>query len=596
MSLPGARALYIGSMLATFQASDAPRPASAVLICPPFGNIEVCSYRPRRDWSRALAQDGHPTLRIDLPGTGDSDGGPGDPARLAAWVDGVTSAASWLHETSGCERVCALGIGLGGLVAYRAAAEGAELADLVLWAVPARGRTLVRELRALSGLEASASETREVGGQSLPEGFLASAGFVLSAETIAELEALDLTELTLPAETRRRILLLGRDGIPADARLRGALEVAAVTLEVAPGEGYGAMVSDPQRAQPPREVFARVSSWLADGDRADTDAPTPGGGEPPVSGAEHMDLTVDGVAVRETPQTFEQSFGQLFGVLSAPRDRPESPAQECVVLLNAGAQRRIGPNRMWVEMARRWAARGTPTLRVDLAGIGDGDSDGTELVEDAGFYDVAFVDQVRAVLDDLVARGLPARFVLAGLCSGAYWSLHAALVDPRVVGAFMVNPKALFWDPRLDGVREARNLRKVQDPATWAKLLRGDITAQRVRTIGSGVGVAIGGLPARLSDRRRRRTGVQDDLARALEHLRNSGQQLLVAFTSQEPLLRELEADGRLQRLREAANVRVELVPIPLESHTLEPIPLQRAVHRVVDEALQRLTRSGRVA
>ena len=55
---------------------------------------------------------------------------------------------------------------------------------------------------------------------------------------------------------------------------------------------------------------------------------------------------------------------------------PVGPAVDlCAVWLNAGPQRRIGPNRMWVETARRWAALGVPSVRVDLAAIGDADGD-----------------------------------------------------------------------------------------------------------------------------------------------------------------------------------------------------------------------------
>ena len=47
----------------------------SVLICPPFGWEDFCSYRSRLAWAQALAAErATPTLRIDLPATGDSGG------------------------------------------------------------------------------------------------------------------------------------------------------------------------------------------------------------------------------------------------------------------------------------------------------------------------------------------------------------------------------------------------------------------------------------------------------------------------------------------------------------------------------------------
>jgi len=58
----------------------------------------------------------------------------------------------------------------------------------------------------------------------------------------------------------------------------------------------------------------------------------------------------------------------LSGVLTEPLGSGEGVL--CAILLNAGAVRRIGHHRMWVEVARRWAARGVPTLRLDVVGVG----------------------------------------------------------------------------------------------------------------------------------------------------------------------------------------------------------------------------------
>jgi hypothetical protein len=242
---------------------------------------------------------------------------------------------------------------------------------------------------------------------------------------------------------------------------------------------------------------------------------------------------------------------------------------------------------MWVELARRWAARGVPTLRIDLAGIGDADGDLESLREDEGFYTSRFVGETRKVLDALAARGLPDRFVLAGLCSGAYWSLHAALQDERVVGAYMVNSRALFWDWRIPRVRNARNVRKVIDASTWQKLLRGEIAAQRLGDVVHDLGVAARTLPVRSWSRRRLGRGA-DELDAALDSLERAGVELLAVFTAKEPLLEELERDGRLARMTQRPNIRLERIPGPLVSHTLEPLSLQRAVHEALDRALDR--------
>ena len=93
----------------------------------------------------ALAEHGFVTLRIDLPGTGDSVGETEAPARADSWIRAIEAAAAWLRGRRGAERVAAIGIGLGGLLPVQAAAGGSRIDELVLWGVPSRGREAVLE-------------------------------------------------------------------------------------------------------------------------------------------------------------------------------------------------------------------------------------------------------------------------------------------------------------------------------------------------------------------------------------------------------------------------------------------------------------------
>ncbi|MDQ6776593.1 MAG: hypothetical protein M3071_10350 [Actinomycetota bacterium] len=572
---------------------------TAVIFCPPFGWDEVCSYRSLRDWADRLAAAGYPCLRLSFPGTGDSGGGPRDPGRVAAWTAAVETAGSWLRHASSCRRVVVVGIGLGGLVAYLAVAAGARIDDLVLWGTPARGRALVRQLRAFSKLEESQVFAGLEPPAPLPTGEVEAGGFLLSPETSHDLDGIDLSATSLPAASSRRVLLLERDGIAVDARLKEHLEAAGLEVTVAPGRGYAAMTSHPQRATPPRAVMARLAAWLDE-----ASAPTPSAAGPsalPAGARTSAEIEVGGALIKETPLTVPQSFGNLAGVLVEPIGQREPGL--CLVLVNAGAVRAIGPNRMWVELARRWAARGVPTFRLDVEGIGDADGAITPYADDEGLYVGELVPQVLAALDELQRRGLGDRFVLAGLCGGAYWCFHAALRDPRVTTALMLNPRRLFWDPALTPARDFRwlvvnrtarqLLARVLNPATWLKIHM-EASGARVRAL--VLWMLAAPMRALVSRAVRGPTGqvASGGFNEAFDRLEATGKRVMVMFSSDEPLQFELVHSGQLASLERRDNVTLENVAV--RDHTCRPISAQREVHAILDRALEREFELNRIA
>jgi alpha-beta hydrolase superfamily lysophospholipase len=572
-----------------------------VLICPPFGWEEICSYRARRAWAECLAREGRPTLRIDLPGSGDSGGEPDDDGRLQSWSDAIATAARWLAEEGEHSSVASIGIGLGGLALCMALADGAPVEEIVLWGTPSRGSRLVRELRAFARLESAQLALGDERAAPPPaDGSVEAGGFRLSAQSTGALEALDVTELPLHAPHPRRALALGRDGLEADARLLEHLRTVGVEVTALAGPGYGAMMAEPQEARAPLEVFAAVGAWLRE-------SPTeegPPGESPPKAGpleeppleeghgatarrdgagaSSAIELELGGERVRERTLTVEQDFGRLFGILSTPASVAAAPLT--AVILNAGAMRHTGPSRMWVEIARRWSARGVATLRLDLEGIGDADGDESRFSKVDELYVPGLVDQVLAALDVLERDGVGHRFVLLGLCSGAYWSFYGALQDERVVAAFMLNPQTLFFEASQETVRE---LRKVfLSRSSWLRLVRGDAKLTRLATLARKLPTDLATAVRRLLSRLGAPHEGADPLDRALAQLEQADKRVLFVFSGEELLHQELERAGRMDRLEAQPHVRVEL--IAGKDHTLRPSASRVEAHAALDRALER--------
>jgi hypothetical protein len=80
--------------------------------------------------------------------------------------------------------------------------------------------------------------------------------------------------------------------------------------------------------------------------------------------------------------------------------------------------------------------------------------------------------------------------------------------------------------------------------------------------------------------------GLGDAIDDALGQLRDRDVQTLLLLSLGEPLSDDLRDDGRIDRLAEWPNLRLE--GIPLEDHIFRPVWAQRHVHRALDEALTR--------
>jgi hypothetical protein len=152
--------------------------------------------------------------------------------------------------------------------------------------------------------------------------------------------------------------------------------------------------------------------------------------------------------------------GILVGVLTQPdKLRPNASV---VVMSNVGLNHRVGPQRVWVELARRLAHRGIPAFRFDVSGLGDS-APRTELLND---IDRSVLDLEDAL--DWLAANVTDRFELVSLCSGIDNAHRVAVRDVRVRTAVFLD--GYTYETAQSLVRKTV-LRWVDLPR-WKRLLR----------------------------------------------------------------------------------------------------------------------------
>lgn len=593
--LPRAVPFYFGPAdLRLFGWYHAPagKPAGpVVVICPPLGYDMVVSYRGLRHLAEATAAAGMPTFRFDYHGTGDSAGSDYQAGRVDAWLASVEATIEEAKRQTGADEVALVGVRLGSLLAMHTAALRTDVAALVAWAPVHSGRARVRELRAfeklMSGYDPMPGD--------MPEGAVAAAGFIFTAESVTRLGALDVKELQrAPAP---QVMIIPRDDVPTDDKLGVALEALGARVTRAPLKGFAMMTRDAHATEVPVEAIHGIVTWLQGAaPAAPLRAPMPPQPlpEPVESGTDLMGLVLPGTVVPITERPFHAHDGRLFGILTLPA--AGQPTRPPIILANAGAVHRIGSNRLYVTAARAWAERGFPVLRLDIGGLGDSAAYG-DMIENDTYSSraVADIGEAAAALRGLYGdRGV----IVGGLCAGAHAAFHAALELDGIAGIVMLNPIVFHWKPS-DALDVAawmtyQQVRQYQQSATrldsWGRLLSGQVDLRRLGTTllqrtGDRVRAGVGAIAKEL---RRVAAGEPpgDDAGKDLARICDRGTDVLLLFSEGDPGLDfvRLHHRGALRRLGRRPNFTLSVIPIA--GHTFTAIPAQRAVLASVTDHL----------
>ncbi len=435
-------------------------------------------------------------LRVDYPGTGDSEGdfaafGPED------WSAALADAAAWLRERFGGLPLVCLGIRTGAtlLLADAASASAkqqvpssqfpvpssdARLATgdsrpttMVLWD-PVSGeeavkqwlqRHMVNDMVAYgkARVSRSALESTLAGGGSVDLD-----GFELTGKQYAGLAALGLGDVP----SRTLVVVSGR---PSAATAKwaeaNAANVELLQLRTPPYWNSVGYVDT-------KELRDATEAWLAREEGTGKREEGTGNGK---RGTLLNPLTAQPLnpncpTSAERFISFESNGGVVRGVLTLP----EGEIRRTVLFLGGWSGDRQGPHRLFLIHARRLAGQGTASLRIDYRGRGESDGEHNA----AGIATMA--DDAERAVEWLRSEGLlPSGLDVVAICSGCKVAItlatrvnvrHLDLLSAEAMGSL-----------RAKGTNAAKTasalrsyIRKLFRKETWRKIFRGEVRTDMV--------------------------------------------------------------------------------------------------------------------
>ena len=548
------------------------RRGAVVVLCPPLGFEYTCVYRTWRILAQELAALGLDVLRFDYHGTGNSAGGPEDPGRLDAWLLSIERASAAARELAGAEHVALVGLRLGATLAVEAAAR-AGVSRLVLWSPFRSGRSYVRELLAFARLSSEDDWPTPEGEETIQ-----AAGHVFTRETLDALERLDMDGLrACPAP---EVLIVDRDDRPVDPLLGARLEAAGARVTRCRPEGTSAMLVQPALSTVPRLALDAIGNWMS------TWFPS---GTPPVDRRRSASRPCP-VACAASYRERAVQFGprrRLFGVLTEPAT--ESPDAPTIVMFTTGAEYHVGPNRLYVQLARWWAARGHLVLRYDLGGIGD--SLPPPGIGDNVAYPAHALDDAREAIAFVRGKArAPRKVIVLGLCSGGWLAFRAALDGLPVDGIVAINPPLYLREGpagmqcATDDSEFERYQRLLFNRASWSKVVRGRAA------YGTFLWLSCGALARKILAHINTISGgrLNDGLGRELEIISARGITSLFVFSQGDRGLDYFRLYGGAARRGPRRLRGIHRVVVNGAGHTFRPLATQRELCELLIEFVAR--------
>lgn len=392
-----------------------------VVICPSLGKESMDSVRLYRTLARELSGRGFVVLWFDYLGLGDSSLAQDRDAAVHDWKASVGHAVGYLTQI-GAQSVTAIGVRAGCLILDAYMGESAGIDRIVYLDPSATGRRYLREHNALFRLA--------IGDDAGRPGESTIIGQRLTERAAREFSGLRIGTNPVADHGLHGVLLVRRNEV-TDGRVTELEAAEGVDSVITGGLAECAQPRDIPLPIPVAAVEAIVG-WI---DRANASATHPV--QPVYSSSAIMRSRDETDAVRETIEHIGPKG--LFAIRTEPVAESARNGSAVVFFITSNDYH-VGPNRTWVELARRIGPDGTTSIRWDPAGRGMSGAVTGESWQRT--YSSAQIDDAVAVATS--AGSEPSRLQLVGICSGAWYAAQTAR-ELHAGSAVLINLTAWNW-------------------------------------------------------------------------------------------------------------------------------------------------------
>jgi len=233
-----------------------------IVLCYPMADEYIRFHRAYLLLAQRLSRAGFPTMRFDYYGCGDSNGSC-EQGELNRWRSDIKNAILELEQRCQLDRICLVGLRLGGTLSAMVGAESNEIDCMVLCDPIISGRAHIEELKRLHKKMLQNAQVIPH-DQELNENGSEVLGFPLTNSLLKDIESVELFKIKRKPANKMLIIESNENNLTKGFIAQLSKLDCLVNYELIPIPNLWDWIEDVTKIQLPHQIMQAVVSWISE--------------------------------------------------------------------------------------------------------------------------------------------------------------------------------------------------------------------------------------------------------------------------------------------------------------------------------------------